>query len=133
SAVGHMEERFMRSETQTAPVSKTMLWAGWIISALLVLFLLFDGAMKLVKLDFVVKATVDLGYPESVILPLGIVLLTCTIVYAIPRTSVLGAILPTGYLGGAVATHVRHGDPIFEVTFPVIFGVLVWGGLWLRD
>ena len=123
----------MQSDTQPAPVSKWMFWAGWIISALTALFLLFDGAMKLVKPDFVVKATVDLGYPESVILPLGIVLLTCTIVYAIPRTSVLGAILLTGYLGGAVATHVRHGDPIFEITFPIIFGVLVWGGLWLRD
>ena len=123
----------MQSDTQPAPVSKWMFWAGWIISALLVLFLLFDGVGKLLKLEFVVQATVELGYSESVILPLGVVLTACTILYAIPRTSVLGAILLTGYLGGAVATHVHHRDPIFAITLPIIFGALVWGGLWLRD
>src|SRR5262249_7967825 len=119
--------------TQSAPVSRWMFWAGWIISGLLVLFLLFDGVGKLLQLDFVVDATVKLGYRESVVLPLGVVLTACTILYAIPRTSVLGAILLTGYLGGAVATRVHHSDSIFEITFPIIFGVLVWGGLWLRD
>jgi hypothetical protein len=98
-----------------------------------VLFLLIDGAMKLVKPAPVVEATVGLGYPESVIVPIGVVLIVCTILYLIPRTSVLGAILLTGYLGGAVATHVRTGESLFSIIFPVIFGVLLWLGLYLRD
>ena len=119
---------------QTAPVSKKRLWAGRIMSALPALFLLVDGIAKLAKPAPVVEGTVKLGYPESVIVPLGIILLTCTIIYVIPRTSVLGAILLTGYLGGAVATHVRVGDPLFtHVLFPVYLGVLIWGGLYLRD
>jgi hypothetical protein len=123
----------MQSETQTTPVSKKALWAGRIISALPTLFLLIDGIMKLFKPALVVEATVQLGYPETIIIPLGIVLTACTVLYLIPRTAVLGAILLTGYLGGAVATHVRLGQGIFPATFPVIMGVLVWGGLWLRD
>jgi hypothetical protein len=123
----------MQSETQPAPVSKGALWTGRVLSALPALFLLFDGAMKLVKPAFVVEATVQLGYSESVILPLGIVLLVCTVLYLIPGTAVLGAILLTGYLGGAVATHVRAGDGPFEILFPVVFGALLWGGLVLRD
>lgn len=113
--------------------SKTMLWTGRIIGALAGLFLLFDGLMKLVKPEPVVEATVKLGYPESAIVGLGIVLITCTVLYSIPRTAMLGAILLTGYLGGAVATHVRVGDPLFSIVFPVIFGALLWGGLYLRD
>ncbi|MGH9841123.1 MAG: DoxX family protein [Blastocatellia bacterium] len=120
----------MQSDTQTAPVSKKMVWTGRIISALPILFLLMDGVMKLVKPAIVVETTVKLGYPESVIVGLGIVLIACTV---IPRTSVLGAILLTGYLGGATATHVRVGDPLFPILFPVILGVLIWGGLFLRD
>ncbi len=123
----------MQSATQTVPVSKKRLWAGRIMSALPALFLLVDGAMKLVKPEPVVKATVELGYAETVILPLGVVLLACTILYLIPRTAVLGAILLTGYLGGAVATHVRAGQGLFEILFPVVFGALLWGGLVLRD
>ncbi|MEP6913590.1 MAG: DoxX family protein [bacterium] len=123
----------MQSDIPSAPVSKTMLWAGRIMSALPVLFLLMDGVMKLVKPALVVDATVQLGYRETVILPLGIVLLSCTVLYIIPRTCILGAILLTGYLGGAVATHVRVGEGPFPVLFPVVFGVLLWGGLWLRD
>jgi hypothetical protein len=92
-----------------------------------------DGTMKLVKPAFVVDATVKLGYPDSVILGLGIVLLACTVLYLIPPTSVLGAILLTGYLGGAVASHVRVEDGLFPVFFPVIMGALLWGGLFLRD
>jgi fucose permease len=109
------------------------LWAGRIISALPVLFLLLDGIMKLVKPAFVVEATVQLGYRESVIVGLGVVLVACTIVYLIPRTAVLGAILLTGYLGGAVATHVRVGGPVFSIMMPVILGAMLWGGLYLRD
>jgi hypothetical protein len=111
-----------------------MIWAGRIVSALPVLLLLMDGVMKLIKPAPVVEATVGLGYPETVILPLGFVLLVCTVLYAIPRTSVLGAILLTGYLGGAVATHVRVGNPLLTHTlFPIYFGLLIWGGLFLRD
>jgi hypothetical protein len=123
----------MESDIAPAVVSKSALWIGRVLSALPALFLLFDGAMKLVKPGFVVEATVRLGYSESVILPLGVVLLVCTALYLVPRTSVLGAILLTGYLGGAVATHVRHEDSLFEILFPVIFGALLWGGLVLRD
>ena len=123
----------MQPDNQTAPVSKKMLWTGRIISALPALFLLLDGSMKLVKPAPVVEATVRLGYPESVILGLGIVLIACTVLYLIPRTIILGAILLTGYLGGAVATHVRVGEGWFPVSFPIIMGVLIWGGLWFRD
>jgi hypothetical protein len=123
----------MPADIQTAPVSKRMVWTGRFIGALPVLFLLMDGGMKLVKPAMIVDATVQLGYRETVIIPLGIVLLSCTVLYIIPRTCVLGAILLTGYLGGAVATHVRVGEGPFPVLFPVILGVLLWGGLWFRD
>ena len=125
--------RLDQSATQVTPVSSGKLWTGRVLSCLPALFLLFDGAMKLAKPEFVVKATVQLGYPEGAIVPLGLVLLAATILYVIPRTSVLGAILLTGYLGGAVATHVRVGAGAFEILFPVIFGALLWGGLLLRD
>ena len=124
----------MQSGTQAVAVSKTRLWAGRIISALPALFLLFDGVLKLAKPAAVVEATVRLGYPETVIIGLGIVLLACTVLYAIPHTSVLGAILLTGYLGGAIATQVRVGNPLFtHVLFPVYLAALLWGGLYLRD
>jgi hypothetical protein len=109
-------------------------WAGRIVSAFPILFLLVDGVMKVVKPAVVVNATVQLGYPESVILPIGILLLACTALYVIPRTSVLGAILLTGYLGGAVATQLRVGNPLFShILFPGYVAILLWGGLWLRD
>ncbi len=114
-------------------VSKTNLWVGRIVSYLPALFLLVDGAMKLVKPAVVVDATVKLGYSESVIVPIGVVLIVCTILYLIPATSILGAILLTGYLGGAVATHVRAPEGVFPIVFPVIFGILLWLGLYLRD
>jgi hypothetical protein len=114
-------------------ISKKLLWIGRILSGLAVLFFLVDGAMKLWKPAVVVEATRQLGYPESDIVGIGILLLTCTLVYFLPRTSVLGAVLLTGYLGGAVASQVRAGNRWFNVVFPVIFGALVWSGLWLRD
>ena len=114
-------------------ISKSTLWIGRIVSGLPALFLLVDGAMKLVKPAVVVDATTKLGYSESVIIPIGIILITCTILYLIPPTSVLGAILLTGYLGGAVATHLRAGGGAFELVFPIIFGVLLWLGLYLHD
>jgi hypothetical protein len=117
---------------QTAPSSKKALWAGRIISALPALFLLMDVVMKLFKMAPVVEETTRLGYPD-VMFGLGLVLLACTVLYVIPSTSVLGAILLTGYLGGAVASHVRVGEGLFPVFFPVMVGVLVWLGLYLRD
>jgi DoxX-like family len=122
------------ANAQFAPVSKGRLWTGRIMSALPALFLFVDSVGKLVKPAPVVEGTVQLGYPESVLLGLGIVLLTCTFLYVIPRTAVLGAILLTGYLGGAIATHVRVGSPLFSHTlFPVYVALLIWGGLYLRD
>ena len=117
--------------SDTSP--KTALWIGRVLSALAILFLLFDGVMKLFKPAVVVEATTRLGYRESSIIPIAVVLLAATVLYAIPRTAVLGAILLTGYLGGAVATHVRVSGSLFEILFPVIMGVFVWGGLYLRD
>ena len=129
----HEEEESMQSITETVPVSKSALWAGRIISGLPILFLLVDGVMKLFKPAPVVAATLQLGYPESAIVGIGIVLLACAVLYVIPRTSIPGAILLTGYLGGAVATHVRVRAGLFPILFPVFFGVLLWGGLYLRD
>jgi hypothetical protein len=123
----------MSTDRPIAAISSKMIWTGRILSILPALFLLFDGAMKLVKPDFVVKATVELGYPENVIIPLGVVLCACTVLYLIPRTAFIGAILLTGYLGGAVASHVRLGQGWFEILFPVVFGALLWLGLVLRD
>jgi hypothetical protein len=112
-------------------VSKKSLWAGRIISALMVAFLLFDGGVKVMRMAPAVDATVRLGYPARLLLAIGIAELSCTILFAIPRTAILGAILLTGYLGGATATQVRLEDPWFF--FPVVIGVLVWAGLYLRD
>ena len=123
----------MQAMIQTVPISQKALWAGRIVSGLPALFLLVDGVMKLVKPAPVVEGTLRYGFSESVIIPLGILLTACTIIYVIPRTAVLGAILLTGYLGGAVVTHVRFGDPWFPILFPVCIGALVWGGLYLRD
>ena len=114
-------------------ISSKRQWAGRIMSGLPALFLAVDGGMKLFKPPVVVEATKQLGYPESVIVGLGSVLLASTLLYLVPRTSILGAVLLTGYLGGAVATQVRVGAPLFNIVFPVVLGVLLWGGLWLRD
>jgi hypothetical protein len=109
-------------------------WAGYIVSGLPALMLLADALGKFVKPAPVVEGTTQLGYSESVILPLGIILLVSTVLYLIPRTAVLGAILLTGYLGGAVATHLRVGSPLPTHTlFPIYLGILIWLGLYLRD
>jgi hypothetical protein len=139
-----MSEMISAMQTGAAPMSrdaktaasrsKTLIWAGRISTGLTVLFMLFDGISKLVMEHHVVEATTKIGYPQEVIRPLGIVLLVCTILYAIPRTAVFGAILLTGYLGGAVASKVRMEDPIFSsILFGVYFGILAWVGLYLRD
>jgi len=106
-------------------------WAGRVVSALVVAFLAFDGISKALTVEPVVEATTRLGYPEGSVFGIGVTLLVCTALYAVPRTAILGAILLTGYLGGAVATQVRVEDPWF--LFPAFIGVLAWGGLFLRD
>ncbi len=111
--------------------SSSAMWPGRIISGLVVVFLLFDSAIKIFKTAAAVQGTVEAGYPASEIVPIGITLLACVVLYVIPRTSVIGTILLTGYLGGATATMVRLQNPWF--LFPVVFGVLVWLGLFLRD
>jgi hypothetical protein len=123
----------MQTEMQTAPPSKTALWAGRILTALAVLFLLFDGAAKVMKVAPVLEASAQLQVPERVIPGLGVVLMVGALIYAFPPTSVLGAIVLTGYLGGATWTHVRMGGPIFPMVFPILFGALIWGGLMLRE
>jgi hypothetical protein len=110
-----------------------MVWAGRIISALTVLFLLFDSIIKVLTLAPAVEATTQLGYAESLVFGIGVIELVCLVLYVIPQTSVLGAILLTGHLGGAIATHVRAGSDLFSVVFPIIIGLLLWGGLFLRD
>jgi hypothetical protein len=126
-------EAIMVTETQSATISTAGLWAGGIISLLVVIFLVFDGVTKIIKTSFVVKASDDLGLPQSTIVGIGLLLLACTLMYAMPQTAVLGAILLTAYLGGATAIHVRAGSGTFPIIFSVVFGVLVWVGLVLRE
>lgn len=123
--------------TQTPPASpRAMIWTGRAFSTLVVLFLIMDAGIKLVPVSEVITGMRDLGYPWTVELArfLGVLLLICTLLYVWPRTALLGAILLTGYLGGAIATHVRVGSPLFTHTFFSIYlGLLIWGGLYLRD
>lgn len=120
----------MDSDTPAPSTPKWMLWTGRVLSALPILLLLMSGAMKLSMIEDVKKEFARLGYPESVVVPIAITEIACAVLYAIPQTSVLGAILLTGYLGGATATHVRVQDPFFG---PIVVGMIVWGGLVLRD
>ena len=124
----------MQSAAPTAPVPRKRLWTARAIFVVAVLFLLLDTVGKLLALPPVVEGTVQLGYPENLVLVLGLIQLACLVVYLIPRASVLGAILLTGYLGGAVATHVRIGNPLLtHILFPVYVAVLLWGVLFLLD
>lgn len=114
--------------------NSTRRWAGLVLSTLAILFLLFDGVIKVLKLPIAVESTVQLGYPEHVIAGIGIMELVCLALYAFPRTALLGAILLTGHLGGAIATQVRVGNPLFShILFPTYVAALLWGGLWLRE
>jgi hypothetical protein len=126
----------MPTIANTAPVSKPALWTGRVLSGLVILFLLFDGAIKLVPWPIVTETMDRMGYgaSESLARTLGIITVACTVLYAIPPTSILGAILLTGYLGGAMASHMRIDSPLFSHTlFGLYLGLMVWGGLWLRD
>lgn len=120
----------MPPEPSLPPISKAQLWTGRILSALPVLLLVMSGAMKLMKPAPVVEGFAKYGYPAGAVTPIGLVELACTAIYLIPRTSVLGAILLTGYLGGATATHVRAGEPFYGA---VLAGMAVWGGLFFRN
>ena len=113
--------------------SKSMLWTGRTLSTIATLFMIFDGVMKLVLPPSVVEASAKLGYQPSTLFGIGLALLICTLLYVIPRTAIFGAILLTGYLGGAVDANVRAGTPAFNLLFPVIFAIITWLGLWLRD
>jgi hypothetical protein len=114
--------------------SKTQLWISYVMSGLVILFMLMDSIMKFVKPQAVIDGTVALGFAEQHLPIIGALGLISTLLYAFPRTSILGAILLTAYFGGAVATHVRLNNPLFSHTlFTVYFGILIWGGLWLRN
>jgi len=119
---------------ELVPISNTALWTGRILSGLVVVFLLFDGVIKLIPLDVVIETSRQLGIPTNLAFTLGVLTLIGALLYAYPKTSVLGAILLTGYLGGAIYVHVRAGSPLFTHTlFGVYLGILLWGGLYLRD
>lgn len=138
TAVHFEETRGLTMPTSIAPAAthKGMLWTGRVLSALAVLFLVMDASFKLIHPlpQQVVQATGQLGLPEGRVFGIGVLLLVCAILYALPWTAGLGAVLLTGYLGGAVALQVRVGNPLFTHTlFPVYVGVLVWAGLVLRE
>lgn len=113
--------------------ARRMRWVGRIISGLALLFLAMDAVIKLLQLAPAVDATVQLGYPAQLVLALGVLELACIAIYALPQTSVLGAILLTGYLGGAIASHLRGGSDLFSIIFPLLLGALLWAGLFVRD
>lgn len=127
-------ERYTSASRAATHPGRGAVRTGRVLSGLAVVFLAFDASMKVLQVAPAIEGTTELGYQTSVILPLGIVQIVCLIAYVVPRTSVLGAILWTGYLGGAIATHVRVGNPLFtHVLFPVYVAALLWGGLWLSD
>jgi hypothetical protein len=121
----------MASTAQVGSISKAALWSGRVMSALPVLIVLMASVMKLIKAPQVVEGCAKAGFSEHLIVPIGVIELICVVVYLIPATSVLGAILMTGLLGGATVTTLRMGDPTYPM--PVVLGMLAWGGLWLRD
>jgi hypothetical protein len=115
-------------------ISRLSVWAGRIVTAIISLLLAMDAGMKVFLLGPAVEGTAQLGYPSHIVLPLGLIQVASLVLYLVPRTSVLGAVLWTGYLGGAVATHVRLDNPLFTHTLsPIYVAIMLWGGLWLRD
>ena len=124
----------MQATRSTAPASGAARWTGRLLRGLVVLFLLFDGAIKVVEMEVVKQSLAELGYPVQIAFGLGVLTLAIGVLYAIPSTSVLGAILLTGLLGGAMATHLRVGSPVFShLLFGLYLGLMAWGGLLLRD
>jgi hypothetical protein len=124
----------MNTAVATPAISNGVLWTGRVLSGLVIAFLLFDGAIKLVPLQVVHDTMATLGLPSELARTLGVLTLACTILYAWPRTAIFGAILLTGYLGGAIAIHLRIGNPMLSHTlFGVYLGLMAWGGLYLRD
>ncbi|WP_224549590.1 DoxX family protein [Mesorhizobium sp. CA16] len=124
------------SISEAAPVSNGALWTGRVLSAAVILFMIFDGVIKLPPLDVVTRTMADLGWPADANAArlIGVIGLISTALYALPRTSMLGAVLLTAYMGGAISTHVRIGNPLFSHTlFGVYLGIILWGGLYLRD
>jgi len=123
----------MTTHLQATSLSILRLWAGRIITGFVVAFLAFDGVAKIIQVAPVVEASMKLGLAPDLLFGIGIVLLACTAIYAIPKTAILGTILLTGYLGGATAVHVRAGSDAFPVAFSIAFGIVVWVGLVLRE
>lgn len=117
-----------------ATISRKVLWGGRVASGFVVLFLAFDATIKVLQLPAALEGSGALGYSASVVLALGLIQVALLVAYLVPRTAVLGAVLWTGYLGGAIASHVRMGNPLFShVLFPIYVALLLWGGLWLCD
>ena len=133
AATGNQAGEREQPAKATKSAGRGMAWTGRVLSTLTVLFMLFDAFGKFAKTTPVLEASARLGIPTSQILGIGILLAVSTIIYAIPRSAVLGAVLLTGYLGGAVAIQMRAGSTTFETVFPVIFGVVLWAGVYLRD
>jgi hypothetical protein len=133
----NLPSRASVSATSAEPdrlISRTRLWIGRVTGGLVVAFLLFDSIPKILQMAWVLKATTEMGFPAGAIQPIGVVLLICTVLYCIPRTAILGAVLLTGYLGGAVEANVHASLPLASHTlFPIYFAVFVWGSLALRD
>lgn len=133
SSADPSSERFPIPGLTSSGISRGRLWTGRILTALTTLFLLFDAVGKLVMPPQVVEACTRLRFPMHLVPGVGILLLVCTVLYVVPRTAVLGAILTTGFLGGAAAIQMRAGSPLFETVFPVIFAVVMWAGIYLRE
>ncbi len=115
-------------------VGKKRLMAGYVLTGLVALFLTFDTILKVLRLAPAIQGTTALGYPADAVLPIGMVELVCLVLYLVPQTAVLGAVMLTGYLGGAIATHVRIGSPLLSHTlFPIYVALMAWGGLYLRE
>lgn len=123
----------MITQLHAASGAKTIVWTGNVLSGLAILFLLFDTVIKVMQAAPAIESTVQLGYGAEYVVVLGLAELVCLALYVFPRTAVLGAILLTGWFGGAMATHVRADSPVFSVIFPILIGLMVWGGLYLRD
>ena len=133
-SIGPAEEEEVQTTADAAPAAPRWVWTGRILSGVVIVLLVADGVMKLVPLDVVVETQGRLGIAGHLARTLGVLLLACTALYAIPRTALLGAILLTGYLGGAIAIHLRAGSPLFShLLFGLYLGLMVWGGLYLRD